>query len=77
MDDTTLSVDQADTLRRMIYQVLNKACLCHVYDDPDFHKAAINRRCHRCNLMWDIRGAWPRAFNAAAETWTLSQKGPA
>lgn len=77
MDDTTLSTDQADTLRRMISMVLDKNCLCHVYDDPAFHKTAKNRRCHRCNLMWDIRGAWPKAFASAAEVWAMTQKGPA
>ena len=77
MDDTTLSTDQADTLRRMIYQVLNRPCVCHVYDDPTFHKTAKTRKCQRCTLMWDIRGAWPRAFASAAETWAMSQKGPA
>ena len=77
MDDTTLSIDQADTLRRMIYQVLNKHCVCHVYDDPAFLKSTKDRRCSRCKLMWDIRGAWPRAFASAAESWAMSQKGPA
>lgn len=77
MDEMTLTTEQADTLRRMIYQVLNGSCVCHVYDNPEFHKSSKDRRCHRCRLMWDIRAAWPRAFATAAETWAMSQKGPA
>jgi hypothetical protein len=74
MDDTTLSTDQADTLRRLIYQVFDRPCVCHLYDDPRFNKTSNDRRCTRCKLMWDIKGAWPRAFSVAAETWAMTAK---